>query len=297
MPIRKISWLKSLPFLIVHFLALGVFFFPFDWKWVALCVGSYYLRMFAITAGYHRYFSHRSYEMNRISQFFMALLGTTSVQKGVLWWAANHRHHHKYSDQPNDIHSPLQHGFWWSHMGWIMATEHEPTQWTLIKDFERYPELRWLNRYYFIPQFLYALGMYLAWGMPGLFWGFFLSTTLLWHGTFTINSLSHVFGSQRYVTSDTSKNNFWLSLLTLGEGWHNNHHTYMSSARQGFFWWEIDISYTILTLLSRVGVVKNLRSPPLKNLEARLISRQNNIALERPAIANSNNQLLNKRPA
>jgi stearoyl-CoA desaturase (delta-9 desaturase) len=194
-----------------------------------------------------------------------------SVQKGVLWWAANHRLHHRHSDQPLDIHSPLQHGFWWSHVGWILSGAHEKTEWNQIQDLAKYPELKWLNQYHLVPGISYAIALFICGGWGALVWGFFASTVLLWHGTFTINSLSHVFGSIRYQTTDTSRNNFWLSLITLGEGWHNNHHCYMSSTNQGFFWWELDGSYYALKILSWCGIVRDLRKPPLKLLEAKTL--------------------------
>lgn len=273
-PLRKIRPFHSIPFFALHIVAfIGVFLVPFAWKWVGLCIGIYYLRMFAITGGYHRYFSHRTYKTSRAFQFFMAALAQTSVQKGALWWAANHRHHHKFSDQAEDIHSPLHVGFWWSHAGWILSADHEKTDWDLISDFKKYPELVWLNQYPHIPAVLLALTLFAFGGVSALFWGFFMSTVLLWHGTFTINSLSHVFGSRRYTTTDTSRNNFWLALLTLGEGWHNNHHTYQSSTNQGFFWYEIDITYYILKGLSAVGIVWDLRTPPLELLESKRIAK------------------------
>lgn len=267
----RINWIKSIPFFVIHIAALSVLFFPFHWGYLALCIGSYYLRMFAITAGYHRYFSHRSYKMNRVGQFAMAFLGSTAVQKGVLWWAANHRFHHKNSDQPSDIHSPSLQGFWWSHVGWILSDNHEATLWEQIPDLAKYPELKWINRYCHIPAIIYGSLFFLVGGWPAFLWGFIVSTVFLWHGTFTINSLSHVFGTSRYVTTDTSKNNFWLALLTLGEGWHNNHHCYMSSANQGFYWWEIDGSYYVLKMLAWLGITYDLRKPPLKLLESRLL--------------------------
>jgi stearoyl-CoA desaturase (delta-9 desaturase) len=272
--VRKIHRTRSIPFFFLHFVALAaVIISPFAWKWVGLCVGMYYLRMFAITGGYHRYFSHRTYKTSRAFQFFMACLAQSSAQKGAMWWAANHRHHHKYSDQSEDIHSPLHAGFFWSHVGWILCEDNDRTHWELIPDFKKYPELVWLDRYPHVPAVALALILFAAGGFPALAWGFFMSTVLLWHGTFTINSLSHVYGTRRYTTTDTSRNNFWLALLTLGEGWHNNHHCYQSSTNQGFFWWEIDITYYILKGLSKVGIVWDLRKPPLELLEAKRIGR------------------------
>jgi len=267
--VSTIDLLRSAPYILIHLLALGVFFFPFSWKLVALCVGAYYLRMFGITAGFHRYFSHRTFKTSRAFQFALAFLGGTSTQKGALWWGAHHRLHHRYSDTAQDTHSPIQDGFWWSHHGWILSSETEETHWDQIPDLAKYPELVWLNRYHLVPSLLFAVAIFLLTGWAGLFWGYFLSTVLLWHGTFTINSLSHVFGSQRYRTGDTSKNNFFLSLLTMGEGWHNNHHCYQASVNQGFYWWEFDASFLILKALSWTGIVWDLKKPPLHLLEAK----------------------------
>lgn len=272
--VSLLNWFQALPFLLMHVALIGVFFVPFHGWLVALCLGSYFIRMFAITGGYHRYFAHRSYKSGRAVQFFLAFLGGACVQKGALWWAANHRWHHKYSDKPEDIHSPVQRGFFWSHVGWILSDEHFPTRWEQIPDLAKFPELVFLNRYHLVPVVIYATSFYLLGGMPALVWGFVVSTVLLWHGTFSINSLAHVWGKARYQTSDASRNNFWLALITLGEGWHNNHHTYMSSARQGFYWYEIDMSYYILFAMRSLGLVRGLRQPPLELLEAKKIRTQ-----------------------
>jgi stearoyl-CoA desaturase (delta-9 desaturase) len=258
---------SSGPFWLVHVLCLAAFFTGVTWSAVAVCLALFWLRMFGVTAGYHRYFSHRSYKTSRPFQFVLALLGTIAVQKGVLWWAANHRNHHKYSDQEGDIHSPVLRGFWWSHAGWILGPDYEATDLTRIPDMARYPELRWLNDHYLVPPVALAVLLFAVGGATWLVWGFFISTTLLWHATFTINSLAHVWGSRRYETTDASRNNLWLALLTMGEGWHNNHHRYMNSARQGFFWWEIDMSYYVLVALSWCGLIWDLHQPPRKLLE------------------------------
>ena len=263
--VRHIDWKQSAPFLLVHLLALiGVFVVPFSWAWVGGALLSYYVRMFAITAGYHRYFSHRSFRTGRVFQFVLAYLGGTAAQKGALWWSAHHRHHHLESDTPNDLHSPVQSGFWWSHVGWIMSGRHNATQWHRIKDFAVYPELRWLNRYNFVPFLSYSFLMYGIGGWTGLVWGFFVSTVWLWHGVFTVNSLNHVLGSRRYATDDNSRNNWVLAILTMGEGWHNNHHHYQSAARQGFYWWELDVSYYLLKGFELLGIVWDVRDVPLK---------------------------------
>ncbi len=261
-PDRSIRFSAAFGFLLVHLLAFGVLAVGFSWQGVALCLGSYYLRMFFITAGLHRYFAHRSYRLGRVPQFLLAFFAQTSAQKGVLWWAGNHRHHHKWSDTPKDLHSPLQDGFFWSHIGWILSGKYDKTDASLIPDFAKFPELRWLNRNQYAPVFLYALASWLLFGWTGLFWGFFLSTVLLWHGTFAINSLMHVFGRRVFPTRDTSRNSFILALVTMGEGWHNNHHYYPSSAAQGFRWWQVDATFYLLWLLERARIVRDLRRAP-----------------------------------
>ncbi|WP_225408843.1 acyl-CoA desaturase [Stigmatella hybrida] len=258
---EKINWWASIPFLGIHAMCLFVLSVgakPVD---VLVCLALYVIRMWGVTAGYHRYFSHRAYKTNRVFQFILAFVATSSAQKGVLWWAANHRHHHRESDTEQDIHSPLHKGFWWSHMGWIMCPKYEQTRFESIKDFARFPELRFLNRFHLLPPILLAVTLFFIGGFSMLVWGFFVSTTLLYHGTFTINSLSHIFGNRRYRTTDTSKNNLFLAIITLGEGWHNNHHYYQNTANQGWFWWEVDLSYYSLKVLSWMRVVSDLRTP------------------------------------
>jgi len=273
-----LSHLRGWTFLgLMHMACLGVFFVGWSWPALGVMLALYVLRMFGITAGYHRYFSHRAYKTSRFFQFGLALLGCSAAQQGPLWWAAYHRHHHKYSDQPEDIHSPRQNGFWHAHIAWITRDEYTETPLQQIPDFARYPELVWLNRYHMLVPGLLGLGCFVlgsslqSWGTNGLqmlIWGFFVSTVLLYHGTFTINSLSHRFGSQRYATGDDSRNHFWLALLTLGEGWHNNHHYYATSARQGFYWWELDLAYYALWSLSKLGLVWDLKQVPA-HLKAR----------------------------
>ena len=262
-------------FLLVHLAALGVLFYGFSWKGVALCLGSYYLRMFAITAGFHRYFSHRTYRLGRVSQFVLAFLGQTAAQKGVLWWASNHRHHHRYSDLPEDIHSPTQKGFWWSHVGWILVPDYEKTNYDRIPDLAKYPELRWLDRHQFLATVVYAVALWFAFGGVGLFYGYFLSTVVLWHGTFSINSLMHLVGRRVFPTTDTSRNSFLLALATTGEGWHNNHHYFPGSAAQGFRWWQVDPTYYALWILERLGIVRDLHRVPerLRRKDAARLSR------------------------
>ncbi len=257
------SWKKGIPFILLHFAGLVLpFLYPPTTTLVILAITSFYIRMFSITGGYHRYFSHRTFKTSRWFQFILAFIGTASTQKGPIWWAANHRHHHANSDGPNDIHSPVQDGFLYSHMGWILADSSDPIRWNLIKDFAKYPELKFLDKHYWLPPVVFALGMFLIAGLPGLIWGYFLPTVILWHATYTINSLCHVFGSRRYETKDDSRNNLWLALLTMGEGWHNNHHYYCNTVNQGWFWYEVDFTYYILLGLKRLGVVWDFKYAP-----------------------------------
>jgi stearoyl-CoA desaturase (delta-9 desaturase) len=260
---RRIARLMSVPFFAIQLASVvGIFWLGWSWKGALLAVALYYVRMFGVTGAYHRYFSHRTYRTSRAFQFLLAVLAMTSVQKGVLWWASHHRLHHRNSDQPDDVHSVLQDGFWWSHVGWIVSKKYDATDLSKVKDLARFPELRFLDRYHALVPIAYATTLYLLGGTWALFWGFFVSTTLLWHGTFTINSLTHVFGSQRYVTTDNSRNHLLLALITMGEGWHNNHHYYQRSVKQGFFWWEIDLTYYVLVVLSWFGLVWDLHKPP-----------------------------------
>lgn len=271
----QVQWLRIVPFVILHAMCLGAVWVGWSWTAVAAAIVLYLVRMFAITGFYHRYFSHKSYQTSRFWQFVFAVLGNSAVQRGPLWWASHHRHHHRFADTDEDPHSPSRHGFWWSHVGWLTSAGHFPTRTKYVRDWLRYPELVWLNRFDTLVPILLALALYAfgsvleayapylgTSGPQMLIWGFFISSTVLFHATVTINSLDHMFGSRRYPTPDTSRNNAFLALITLGEGWHNNHHHYAISARQGFFWWEIDVTYCLLKLMSWLGIVRNLRPVP-----------------------------------
>jgi len=281
---KKVDWLRIVPLLFLHLMCLGVFWVGWSWTAIGVAVLLYCIRMFAITGFYHRYFSHKAFKTNRFWQFIFGAMGNASVQRGPLWWAAHHRHHHRFTDQEQDVHSPSRHGFWWSHIGWLTSKANFPTNYKYVAEWAKYPELRWLNRYDTVIPVLLALALYIFGallerfapqlgtnGLQMLVWGFFISTTVLLHATVTINSLDHMFGSRRYDTQDTSRNNRLLALITLGEGWHNNHHHYAVSARQGFFWWEIDITYYALVLLACLGIVSDLRPVPEHVIHKNLI--------------------------
>ena len=284
---KKVEWVRNLPYFAMHAACLLVFVVGFSWTALALCVALYFARMFAITGFYHRYFSHKTFKTSRAFQFIMAIWGLTAIQRGPLWWAAHHRHHHRHSDEHPDLHSPKQHGMLWSHMFWFTTEAAFGTNQKSVHDLAKYPELRFLDRFDTLVYVAFAgaiFGLGVATnalfpqlntgGWQFLVWGFFLSTVLTYHGTYTINSLSHKFGKQRYQTGDDSRNNLWLAFLTLGEGWHNNHHHYQSSVQQGFYWYEIDITYYVLKMFSWTGLIWDLRGVPEKKLLANRIEAQ-----------------------
>lgn len=265
---RRTRWSSVLSgsiFASIHLIFLAIPFvgFPTSSAWIMAL--TYGIGMFAVTAGYHRYFSHRTYKTGRVFQFVLAWLAQSSAQKGALWWAAHHRHHHRHSDQPTDIHSPVQRGFWYSHVGWLFDGT-DATDYRRVRDLARYPELVWLNRWFLVPPLVTGTLIWLVFDWAGLV-AYVSGLVVLFHGTFTINSLSHVFGSRRFETDDDSRNNWLLALITFGEGWHNNHHRFPSSARQGFYWWEYDLTWMLLNVLSWFGLVWDLRPAPAHLLE------------------------------
>lgn len=262
-PEERVNWLSSTPFFLVHLLPFLAIFTGVTSKTIVLGVVLIFARMFFMTAIYHRYFSHKSFRLNRFWQFIFAFGGTTAAQKGPLWWAALHRDHHRYSDTDRDVHSPRK-GFWWSHVGWILSNKYKSTKFENLPEFAKYPELRWVNKYNWIGPWALGLACLLIAGWSGLIIGFFLSTVIVWHGTFMVNSVTHVWGTRPFKTKapDTSRNNLLIAVFTGGEGWHNNHHKYPLSARQGFYWWQIDLTYYVLLVLSWIGIVRDIKKPP-----------------------------------
>ncbi|MFM8272462.1 MAG: acyl-CoA desaturase [Gemmata sp.] len=283
LPTPSLTWydrVRSLPFLGLHLGALvAPFFVPFTWEAAGLGVLLYVVRMFGITGVYHRYFAHKAYKTSRLFQFVLAWIGCAAMQKGPLWWAGHHRHHHKHSDQEDDPHSPILRTVWWAHIGWVISGKYDTAP--ELKDFAKYRELRILDSFLtWVPGLSLAALCYALADWSGLVWGFLVSTVCLYHGTFLVNSACHLFGTRRYATTDHSKNCWWAAVLTLGEGWHNNHHHYQSCARQGFKWWELDVSYYIIRALGAVGLVWDVREPTEKALASKLIGK-----IEDPATA------------
>jgi stearoyl-CoA desaturase (delta-9 desaturase) len=276
---ERIDWMRAIPYIGMHLGCFAVYWVGWSWLAIFIAVFLYALRVFTLTGWYHRYFAHRAFKAWRIVQFVFAVIGTSAVQRGPLWWAAHHRHHHVHSDDPEDIHSPRQKGVFFAHCAWFLTPRAEPTNLKLIPDFARFPELRLLDRYDLVVPVLLALSLYglgeiIAWqapdlgvtGMQLLVWGFFISTIAVYHVTYLVNSATHLYGSRRYKTKDDSRNSLIIALLTFGEGWHNNHHYYPNSVRQGFFWWEIDITYYVLVFMSMLGLVWDLRPVPKRIL-------------------------------
>ena len=265
-----IDWFRVIPFILIHFGALAAFWTHFEWHLVWIALFLFVIRMFAITGFYHRYFAHKTFKTSRLMQFIFAFIGSTAAQRGPIWWASHHRRHHLNSDRHNDHHSPHTHHFLWSHMGWFLAKKNFLTDRKVVRDLIKFKELVLIDRFDWLPPvllllFLFVIGEYLSLtsGVSGLnmvIWGFCVSTILVYHCTFAVNSIAHLWGTQRYNTKEESKNNFFVALLTFGEGWHNNHHHYPGSIRQGFYWWEVDLTYYALRFLSFFGIVYNLRT-------------------------------------
>lgn len=259
----------------LHLACLALFWLPCSWAALGVCLACYLFRMFGITAGFHRYFAHRTYRTGRIFQCLLACLGTAAAQRGPLWWVARHRQHHRAADTAGDIHSPVVHSLWWARLGWTLCRKYDAANPRLVKDWHTYPELRWLDRHYLVPPAVLAigamsLGLLLERYAPGLHtsglqmlvYGFVLSTVLLYHSTFAVNSLAHRCGHRRFATPDHSRNNWLVAVVTLGEGWHNNHHYYPAAERQGFYWWEIDMTHYIFTILAWWHIVWDMHAPP-----------------------------------
>ncbi len=280
---EAIDWVRIIPFMAIHLTCLLVFVVGVSWIAVLVCVMSYLIRMFAITAFYHRYFSHKSFKTSRLLQGVFAVIGATATQRGPIWWAAHHRHHHVHADTVEDSHSP-RHGFWHSHIKWFLMKKNFPTKSSYVKDLKKFPELAFIDRYDILFPILFATGLFLLGGYlenhypelntsagQMLIWGYFISTVLLSHVTYCINSLAHVFGFRTYETKDDSRNNFILAVFTLGEGWHNNHHCSPGSVKQGFKWWQLDMSYYVLFLMNKVGLIWDLKYPNPTLLEKKQI--------------------------
>jgi len=276
--------------IIVHLVSLLGFYTGISWTAFVAFLGLYIIRGLGITMGYHRYFAHKSFKTNRFFQFILGLMGSMAVQGGILWWVSHHREHHRYTETEDDIHSPVAHGFWQSHIGWLTNKKAFNAPKIRANDFAKIPEIKFLQKQYVFIQVLqvlglFSLGSYLQAAFPQLetsgaqllVWGFFINTVALWHSTFAVNSICHVWGKEPYEANDTSKNNFIVALLAFGEGWHNNHHKFATSARHGLEWWQFDMTFITLRFLEAFGIVSHLKIPTQEQLAAK---RQKNNSLK-----------------
>ena len=270
---RRAAW-TNLPFLGMHLACVLVLWTGISPTAAWIGLATLLVRMFGLTGGYHRYFCHHSFKTSRVFQFMLAWAGAAAAQKGPLWWAGHHRSHHRYSDTEADVHPPGVKGFYWAHIGWVMAEANVRTKTEWVPDWLKFRELSWLDRNHYVAPISLAVGLFGlgTWlkaahpelgtsGLQLLAVAFFLSTTVLYHVTFAVNSVGHTVGSRRYDTRDASRNGLLLALVTAGEGWHNNHHRYPTSERQGFYWWEVDATHYVVALLGWVRVVWDIRGP------------------------------------
>jgi stearoyl-CoA desaturase (delta-9 desaturase) len=269
---------QILIFWFVQASALLVFAVPFRWAYLGLWAASHFLRAVGLTLCFHRYLAHRAFKMNRGARFVWALVGTAAMQKGPLWWAGHHVNHHKYADRDGDPHSPMVSGVYHAHVGWFLDdTKYDSVESNnpVMRDFSKVPELALLDRFFYAPPILLALGLVLAGGLPWLAWGFCLPTMTLSHATFCINSVNHMFGSRRFETVDESRNNVLTAFFAVGEGWHNNHHRYQRAARNGFYWWEFDPTWYIIRGMAALRIAWDLQSVPKRIYEeARSVKAQ-----------------------
>jgi fatty-acid desaturase len=259
---NKMNWPTSLVLVLFHIGAIAALFM-FSWRNLLISMALYWITVgWGISLGYHRLHTHRSYKVPLWMEYFFAVCGALTLEGGPIFWVATHRIHHQKSDQPGDPHSPHD-GAWWAHMGWILFGETNHNNTRLMSkyapDLAKHKFYIWLNNWHWVP--MVALGVILLaiGGFPLMCWGIFLRVVLGLHATWLVNSATHMWGNRRFSTKDDSRNNWWVALMTFGEGWHNNHHAHPTSARHGLAWYEFDISWITLTMLKAIGVAKQVR--------------------------------------
>jgi len=280
---RGINWFLVIALVSFHLGAVAALFF-FHWSALIVFATIWILAQnVGIAMGYHRLLTHRGYATPKWLEYCIAICGALALQGGPIYWVAVHRMHHKYTDKPGDPHSPRD-GKWWSHMGWIMnATLRDETE--ALKqyapDLSRQPFYRWLNRLHWVPLTVVGLSLFAFGGWSWLLWGAFLPVTIGLHVTWMVNSVTHLWGRRRFSTSDDSRNNLWVALLTGGEGWHNNHHANPVSARHGLAWYEVDFNYFAIRLLKILGLAKHVKTASLKVTSKETINQN---VLHNPAV-------------
>jgi len=254
-------------FWLIQASALLVFAVPFRWAFIALWAASHFLRAVGLTLAYHRYYAHRAFKMHRVTRFIWTFIGAAAMQKGPIWWAGHHVNHHKFADRDGDPHSPMVSGVYYAHLGWFLNdTKFDRVDATnpVLRDFGSIPEIAFLDRHFWLPPTVLAIALYLAGGLPWVVWGFCVPTMTLAHATFAINSVNHMFGSRRFETVDESRNNPLTAFFAAGEGWHNNHHRYQRAARNGFYWWEFDITWYAIRAMQALGLAWDVQPVPAR---------------------------------
>ncbi|MBI3315954.1 MAG: fatty acid desaturase [Candidatus Omnitrophica bacterium] len=239
--------------------------FTFSWKALGVCVFLWWLTGgIGICLGFHRYFTHRSFTTSRPVEYFLAVMGCLAGEAGPISWVAAHRYHHTYSDTDKDPHSPLK-GFLWAHFTWLFGREDVLAKSDSCKrftpDMAKDPFLVWLDKFHMLPAAVLAGVLVVLGGWPFLVWGMFVRSVLVYHSTWFVNSASHIWGYRSFQTQEMSRNNWWVALLSFGEGWHNNHHAFQRSARHGMRWWEVDLTYRTIQLLWALGLASDIHLP------------------------------------
>jgi fatty-acid desaturase len=256
-----LNWPTTIVLAILHVGAIAALFM-FSWKTLAVAVFLYWMTTgLGISMGYHRLHTHRSYKVPVFLEYFFAVCGALTLEGGPIFWVATHRIHHQKSDQEGDPHSPRD-GAWWAHVGWLLFGESKHNNTRLMSKYA--PDLAkdrfyvWLNNYHWVPMLVLTAVLFAAGGLQLVLWGICLRVVVGLHATWLVNSATHLWGSRRFVTRDDSRNNWWVALMTFGEGWHNNHHAHPTSARHGLAWYELDISWIQIKVLKFLGVAKSI---------------------------------------
>ena len=267
----RLHWPLAIALGIFHLLGLAALFF-FSWSGLVVAAGMWVLAQnIGIGMSYHRQLTHRGFITPKWVEYTMAVCATFALEGGPIFWVGVHRLHHQVTDKPGDPHSPRD-GAWWSHMGWMLwgsLHNHDPLLDRYVPDLKRQSFYLWLSRWHWLPVTLagfvflfagtFAHGGSLYRGVSWVLWGIFLRVCLGLHVTWLVNSATHMWGSRRFATRDDSRNNWWVALLSGGEGWHNNHHAHPVSARHGMAWYELDVNYWGIRLLGLLGLAKKIK--------------------------------------
>ena len=259
---QRVNWATTITMALFHVGAVAALFM-FNWRAFGVAVFLYWMCTgLGISMGYHRLHTHRSYKLPIWIEYFFAVCGTLTLEGGPIFWVATHRIHHQHSDKPGDPHSPRD-GAWWAHMFWLLTGESKHSNTRMMSKYA--PDLAkdrfyvWLNDYHWLPLLVLGVILFAVGGWPMLLWGVCVRVVFGLHATWLVNSATHMWGGRRFNTRDDSRNNWWVALITFGEGWHNNHHAHPTSARHGLAWYELDLSWIQITILKYLGIAKSIR--------------------------------------